>query len=621
MYSSYQYNQQLEDDLYGEDDSDGSEPDSELEFHLYSQLHYSSNPGEVSELEDKGQEVNENTQDDQKMSDGGVLGQLSENGSPTHKAELVQIEKKVKRTKTAKTKEKPSCHKPLSAFEEVIVIDSSPDVITLSEENSSDDEKEGVCLLKGQRLPKGCASTPLLEARKRPTNAADPVNVSSSESESESESDSQYVLDSSSSSDSEHLENWMILGHDEQEGDQSISLNLDGVTDSDTDVEEHGDHWVISDKDRKAQISNRDRSVKTVAQRVTNRYYTDKSVHCRNCNRIGHLSKNCPEPKKCITCCLCATVGHRMSECPYKYCSNCGCPGHHYSSCSERAPWHKKCYRCGMTGHFLDACPEIWRQYHITIKIGPPIKHQGQDQGRTPAYCYNCSYKGHFGHQCSKSRMFNGTYPNTPFINQYDTIEDIKRSQHRIKIKVERLKNDDIPHFSQSPSTSGPPRKKQKITHDKRNHQYTPRQSFKSDLPASKHIFFGETSDSVSKSNKRKNLKVASLEKPWKPKRPVPQQRHSAPNAVIVNEEDFPRGGGQGEEVERKKKSKKMKKNGQSLCWTKAGKQRPFSECAKDKNKKQGKKAKKNGNKNMANKTYPTDENLFIIKQRNHKRF
>ena len=32
--------------------------------------------------------------------------------------------------------------------------------------------------------------------------------------------------------------------------------------------------------------------------------------------------------------------------------------------------------------------------------------------------------------------MFNGTYPTAPFINHYDTVEDIDRRQHRIKLKV-----------------------------------------------------------------------------------------------------------------------------------------------------------------------------------------
>lgn len=46
-----------------------------------------------------------------------------------------------------------------------------------------------------------------------------------------------------------------------------------------------------------AQIFNRDKGARFAVQRVPNRYYTGKSVQCRNCNKMGHLSKNCPEPK------------------------------------------------------------------------------------------------------------------------------------------------------------------------------------------------------------------------------------------------------------------------------------------------------------------------------------
>lgn len=70
-----------------------------------------------------------------------------------------------------------------------------------------------------------------------------PVTVDSSssetdseESESEPESDSSDLSDSSDSSDSEGLENWMILGRGNQDGDQSISLNLEGGSDSNAGV-------------------------------------------------------------------------------------------------------------------------------------------------------------------------------------------------------------------------------------------------------------------------------------------------------------------------------------------------------------------------------------------------
>ncbi|KAJ0050930.1 hypothetical protein NL108_009924 [Boleophthalmus pectinirostris] len=517
MYSSYQYHEQLEDDLYREeeDDSEGSEADSELEFHLYSQLHYSSNAGEVSELEDERKE-----RDEEK-----------------------------KRTKHAKN-EKRKGQRASTVFEEVIVIDSSPDVITLSEDDSSD-ETEGVCALKGRGLPKLCTSTPAQQVK------------SESDSESESQAQSPSVLGSSSSSDSDDLENWMILGCGQQEGDQSISLNLDGVAESETG----------------AQISNKAKGVRTIVPRVTSRYYTDKNVHCKNCNRTGHLSKNCPEPKKVSPCILCGTVGHIQSGCPYKHCNNCGLPGHLYSSCCERSYWHKHCHRCEMTGHFHDDCPEVWRQYHITVSI-------------------------------LLQRMFNGTYPSTPFINHYDTTKDINVRQSRIekKVKGKLLKKHIIYR---------PPRKKQKTTFEKNNyhHKKTPRQSYKTDLPASSHIFFSDTSDSISKPSKQQKHKPVSQEKLWKPKRPVPQSRGSVEKIVLDEADEFPRGGGQGEEMERRKKSKKFKKNGQSLCWTGASKQAKNNNVNPSKRKK-----KKNANKNMSDKMYPTDENLFIIKQRKHKR-
>lgn len=62
------------------------------------------------------------------------------------------------------------------------------------------------------------------------------VSVTSDSSSSESESEesgslsvSSEASDDSDSSDSDGLENWMILGRENQDGDQSISLNLEGV--------------------------------------------------------------------------------------------------------------------------------------------------------------------------------------------------------------------------------------------------------------------------------------------------------------------------------------------------------------------------------------------------------
>ncbi|NXQ85780.1 ZCHC7 protein, partial [Nyctibius grandis] len=173
---------------------------------------------------------------------------------------------------------------------------------------------------------------------------------------------------------------------------------------------------------------------------TTMRYYTaDKNVTCRNCDTPGHLSKNCPTPKKVPPCSLCAGRGHLQNSCPARFCLNCCLPGHYFRECLEKAYWNKHCNRCDMKGHYADACPEIWRQYHLTTKPGP-IKAAGSHPERSAlAYCYNCSRKGHFGHECSEKRMRGSMFPASPFIYYYDDEYDIKRRANRLKRKVTEL--------------------------------------------------------------------------------------------------------------------------------------------------------------------------------------
>uniref|UniRef100_A0A3Q3KTM9 Zinc finger CCHC domain-containing protein 7 n=1 Tax=Mastacembelus armatus TaxID=205130 RepID=A0A3Q3KTM9_9TELE len=629
MYSTYEGREELEDDLYQEDagSSEGSEVNSELEFQLYSQLHYSSNAGELEEQE--GREENTEGQNNHKL---GVTEKTADcNGIVEHIRESGK-KKGQKRDK----KKKKGLKLSSSLFEEVIVIDSGPDVITISEDDTAD--SEGVCSLKSRRLH----STPAQQGNRTKKRGLDvPVIVDTSSSESDSKkSKSKSESDCSDSSDSDGLENWMILGRGKQDGDQCISLNLEAHSDSSADAEEKEGGWLVSDKDREAQIYNKDRYARIAVQRVPNRYYTGKNVHCRNCNKTGHLSKNCPEPKKLSPCFLCGMPGHMVSECPNRHCNNCGLPGHLYDSCSERAYWHKQCYRCRMTGHFFDDCPEIWRQYHITTKKGPPVKKKGEDSGRSPSYCYNCSRKGHLGHVCTRPRMFNVAYPNSPFINQYDTVENIKRRQHRIELKVKGLeKNGCFPATSHTSVTPGPLKKKQKISHHKSNQQLnnTPHQTTNSHKPSPSHIFFSDSDfkNAIPKTKKyvkNRQEKSAGSGKPWKPKRPVPTSRNPLPPAKLILDEadDFPRGGGKGESMEKSKKKKKIKKAKEvppkgfrdsrpdHLCWTVTGEMQGSESSGRKKKKK--KERNQQNNKNIATPMYPTDENLFIIKQRKHKR-
>ncbi|CAJ0940691.1 unnamed protein product, partial [Ranitomeya imitator] len=119
-----------------------------------------------------------------------------------------------------------------------------------------------------------------------------------------------------------------------------------------------------------AQITNTTR-----LRRSKFRYYPeDKNVICRNCNKRGHLSKSCPEPKKLPACCLCGRRGHLQYDCPDPYCSNCFMPGHIYQDCSERPHWQKKCFRCSMIGHYADLLP--------TASVNVQIERSAQNCGR-----------------------------------------------------------------------------------------------------------------------------------------------------------------------------------------------------------------------------------------------
>ncbi|XP_028999120.1 zinc finger CCHC domain-containing protein 7 [Betta splendens] len=632
MYCS---RQELENELYQEDegDSEGSGANSELEFHLYSQLHYSSNPGEMDELESEEEEVEVRnsqhlqgtevtTTEDGKLDNIGESGPLSLNVSKLHEHLKKKTADKDNTQKSGSGTDSEGQRGHSSLVEEVIVIDSSPDVISISEDDTSEDE--GICVSKGQGPRQLKTSTPaqqgtLKRKRASPIPVSVPSSGSSSEdskSQSESESESE-----SESSDSEALQNWMILGRSQQDGDQSISLNLERGSDSSADSDDVESSWLVSVKDKEAQICNKDRGPRTSVPRVPSRYYTTKTVLCRNCNKAGHLSKNCPQPKKLSPCFLCGTLGHLSSECPNKHCNNCGQPGHLYNACSEKAYWYKQCHRCGMKGHFFDACPEIWRQYHVTTKKGLPAAAPTEDSGRSPASCYNCSRKGHFGHACTQRRMFNGVYPSTPFINHYDTVQDIRRRQNRINLKAERLKKEG--YFSsatQNPPTPGPPRKKRKMDH-RSNH--SPHQTTTNHKPT--HVFFTDSdfkdaTPKMNKHNKQKQQESSGKVKPWKPKRPVPTSRDKIPpNKIIFDESaDFPRGGDKRQDLRKKMKNKKNSR-AERLCWSVTGEMQGSQSKQNGQKKKKGAQVQRTAKKKCGGPMYPTDENLFIIKQRRRR--
>lgn len=174
MYSVYQDRERLEDDLYQEEeeDSDGSEANSEVEFHLYSQLHYSSNLGELEEQE--GEEEQNHEREDtwqNRVTDGdrgleektGIKALTPTNGSLQQHLKQKKKKKKEKKDKPKKKSDSKGQRLPSSLFEEVIVIDSGPDIISISDDDSAEGD-EGICALKGRGMQ---TSTPAQQVEQK----------------------------------------------------------------------------------------------------------------------------------------------------------------------------------------------------------------------------------------------------------------------------------------------------------------------------------------------------------------------------------------------------------------------------------------------------------------------
>ncbi|XP_072880114.1 zinc finger CCHC domain-containing protein 7 [Hemitrygon akajei] len=398
-----------EDDLYREESSSEAEIDSEVEFQLYSQVHYANN-------------ITEMKMDERKNTDNVNLD-----------------------TTSVKDDEKQSARprrQNVSSDRDFILISDSSDVIILSDSEGDDsiythkDAKSTERYLKqgkdqslGKHAPGSDTGT---------NNSTPDVNRSN-------EMQKLYQLkgrtcpqiqeseSSGAESDDKEINSWTILGIDREENDEdNIQINVVNYEALKTKGDNHDSHWSLCEKDlQKPSVDYR------------NRYYAQnfKNVDCRNCGKKGHLSKNCLAPKKLPSCCLCGVRGHLQRCCPERYCTNCNMPGHWFKNCIERAYWKKQCHRCSMTGHYADACPEIWRQYHLTTNQGPIITGSNQPAAKKSMYCYNCAKRGHYGYECSSSWMHKHTFPTLPHVKYYDTKKDIKKREWRIQRKVEELQD------------------------------------------------------------------------------------------------------------------------------------------------------------------------------------
>ncbi|KAL1776665.1 zinc finger protein CCHC domain-containing protein 7 [Sigmodon hispidus] len=415
MFGGYETIEAYEDDLYREDSSSELSVDSEVEFQLYSQVHYAQNLQNANKEEGNEEKDCETSETAESQLNQKNLIVLSD-------SEVIQV----------------------SDTSEVITVSDEDSIYRCKRKNAKVQAQE-----KSQR-PASPHSNKLAKKCKRDNEKPEPeersgvirevmiIEVSSNEEE------------ESTISENENVESWMLLGCEEDDKDNDILLNLVGCENTGTEGESGEDdvNWFISDKDIEAKIDNNRSS-----GRWTNRYYSaNKNVICRNCDKRGHLSKNCPLPQKVRPCCLCSERGHLQYGCPARFCLDCSLPMSSTHRCLERSSWRKRCDRCDMIGHYADACPEIWRQYHLTTKPGPPKKPKTPSGQSALVYCYNCAQKGHYGHECTERRMFNQTFPTSPFIYYYDDKYEIQQRDQRIKRKVKEIqKNGDFPRQFKRP--------------------------------------------------------------------------------------------------------------------------------------------------------------------------
>ncbi|XP_064458496.1 zinc finger CCHC domain-containing protein 7-like [Ornithodoros turicata] len=164
-----------------------------------------------------------------------------------------------------------------------------------------------------------------------------------------------------STSDSDPDSETVVISSDDDDimtfgdSDPDITINADGAPGTRTGLK-HEDLWRIDADDKYRNLQGF-------------RYHNMPNFHCKSCGKMGHLSKNCPQPKERV-CYLCAIPGHRGSRCPSRMCTRCFSQGHVDYECNQ--PYVEHCNVCNLTGHPSRLCPDFWRRYHLTVSLNEP---------------------------------------------------------------------------------------------------------------------------------------------------------------------------------------------------------------------------------------------------------
>ncbi|KAG0230457.1 hypothetical protein BGW42_000934 [Actinomortierella wolfii] len=135
----------------------------------------------------------------------------------------------------------------------------------------------------------------------------------------------------------------------------------------------------------------------------------DARVTCSNCNLEGHISRECPEPRKTI-CRRCGLEGHMSSDCSQPRsdvtCNNCGQEGHMARECPE--PQKITCRRCGEEGHIAADCSQPRTDMICNNCKSPGHRSAECPQPRTVSTCHRCRKDGHLTKDCPDARRLFG---------------------------------------------------------------------------------------------------------------------------------------------------------------------------------------------------------------------
>ncbi|KFW00859.1 PREDICTED: zinc finger CCHC domain-containing protein 7-like [Eurypyga helias] len=218
-YEDAEDSEVYEDEIYHEESSSEQSVDSEVEFHLYSQIHYSQNLGEISTLEM-----------DEEADVAGVT---------SHSSVLTEKQYEDKET--------------TELIDHGAQLSDDPDIIVWSDTPEEDSvynckaKKATSCLAQGRTHTNPGSSTPnqaeaagcdvLYPAgsgtdisRQRKSTSGKPNPVSSAAAHAIQD---MLLIDGSSEEDSlisesDNVESWMLLGASTDDRDEDIMLNLEG---------------------------------------------------------------------------------------------------------------------------------------------------------------------------------------------------------------------------------------------------------------------------------------------------------------------------------------------------------------------------------------------------------